>query len=186
MACRRLRRCTARRRRRAGCRRPIEARADVDIIVADRLTKAGRDFRRPAKLRAFVLARSTSATSMSMQPPAGVLSRAPGPFGHRWRNWRSLHGRLSRGMSRATADYHSGRKPEIVMGPAASGNSLGIQRYGSIGQYSRHCKGTRMEVLVADPLRPSVTRHQASVARRPSERSDYVVCLQSQMKARKI
>ncbi len=42
---------------------------------------------------------------------------------------------LSRGVSRATADYHAARKPEIIMGRQLAGSRLGIIGYGSIGRY---------------------------------------------------
>jgi len=41
---------------------------------------------------------------------------------------------LSRGISRATADYHAGKKPEIVLGRQLAGSRLGIIGYGSIGR----------------------------------------------------
>ena len=42
---------------------------------------------------------------------------------------------LSRGVSRATADYHAGRKPEVAMGRQLAGSRIGIIGYGSIGRY---------------------------------------------------
>ena len=60
---------------------------------------------------------------------------------------------LSRGISRATADYHAGRSPEVVMGRQLAGSRLGIIGYGSIGRYlAPIAKSLGMEVLVADPF----------------------------------
>jgi D-3-phosphoglycerate dehydrogenase len=86
---------------------------------------------------------------------------------------------LSRGISRATADYRSGRKPEVVMGRQLAGSRLGIIGYGSIGRYlAQAAKALGMEVLVADPF-ASVTdagMHHVSLEDLLAG-SDYVVCL---------
>ena len=60
---------------------------------------------------------------------------------------------LSRGVSRATADYHAGRAPDVVMGRQLAGSRIGIIGYGSIGRYlAPLAKALGMEVLVADPF----------------------------------
>jgi D-3-phosphoglycerate dehydrogenase len=86
---------------------------------------------------------------------------------------------LSRGISRSTADYHSGRMPEVVMGRQLAGSRLGIIGYGSIGRYlAPLAKALGMTVLVADPF---VTVDDAGIEHASLEdllgRSDYVVCL---------
>jgi D-3-phosphoglycerate dehydrogenase / 2-oxoglutarate reductase len=86
---------------------------------------------------------------------------------------------LSRGISRAAADYHAGRKPEIEMGRQLAGSRLGIIGYGSIGRYlARIAKVLGMEVVVADPF---ATVDDAAIQRLSLQdllsRSDYVVCL---------
>jgi D-3-phosphoglycerate dehydrogenase len=86
---------------------------------------------------------------------------------------------LSRGVSRATADYHSERKPEIIMGRQLAGSRLGIIGYGSIGRYLADiARVLGMEVLVADPF-ASVS--DAGIQHVPLDdllgRSDFVVCL---------
>jgi D-3-phosphoglycerate dehydrogenase / 2-oxoglutarate reductase len=86
---------------------------------------------------------------------------------------------LSRGVSRATAEYHAGRKPEIVMGRQLAGSSLGIIGYGSIGRYLAPLGiALGMEVLVADPF---ATVTDARIMQLSLEqllgRADYVVCL---------
>jgi D-3-phosphoglycerate dehydrogenase len=86
---------------------------------------------------------------------------------------------LSRGVSRATADYHEGREPEVVMGRQLAGSRLGIIGYGSIGRYlASLAKALGMEVLVADPF---VTINDADIGHVALDdllgRADYVVCL---------
>jgi D-3-phosphoglycerate dehydrogenase len=78
-----------------------------------------------------------------------------------------------------TADYRSGRKPEVVMGRQLAGSRLGIIGYGSIGRYlAQAAKALGMEVLVADPF-ASVSdagMHHISLEDLLAG-SDYVVCL---------
>jgi D-3-phosphoglycerate dehydrogenase len=86
---------------------------------------------------------------------------------------------LSRGVARATADYHSGRKPEIVMGRQLAGSCLGIIGYGSIGRYlAEIAKVLGMDVLIADPF---ATVSEQGLRHVPLDdllaRSDFVVCL---------
>src|SRR6185503_13467142 len=86
---------------------------------------------------------------------------------------------LSRGVSRATADYHSERKPEIVMGRQLAGSRLGIIGYGSIGRYlAQIARVLGMEVLIADPF---ATICEQGLRHVPLDellaRSDFVVCL---------
>jgi len=86
---------------------------------------------------------------------------------------------LSRGVSRATADYHAGRKPEVVMGRQLAGSRLGIIGYGSIGRaLADIAKVLGMEVSVADPF---VTIDDADISHLALDdllgRADYVVCL---------
>jgi D-3-phosphoglycerate dehydrogenase len=86
---------------------------------------------------------------------------------------------LSRGVSRATADYHAARKPEIIMGGQLAGSRLGIIGYGSIGRYlAEIAKALGMEVLIADPF-ASVSEQGLQHVPLDGllERSDFVVCL---------
>ena len=86
---------------------------------------------------------------------------------------------LSRGVSRTTADYQAGRKPEARMGRQLAGSKIGIIGYGSIGRYlAEIAKVMRMEVLVADPfadVSDSAIR-QVGLDELLAV-SDYVVCL---------
>jgi D-3-phosphoglycerate dehydrogenase / 2-oxoglutarate reductase len=161
----------------------IEAARDVDIIVADRLTEGpGEIFAGLPKLRAFVrCAVDIRNIDVDAASAAGVLVTRAGPGFVPSVAELALGFMvdLSRGMSRATADYHSGRKPEIVMGRQLAGSRLGIVGYGSIGQYlARIAKALGMEILVADPF---TTVSDSDIKHLSLEdvlrRSDYVVCL---------
>jgi D-3-phosphoglycerate dehydrogenase len=82
-------------------------------------------------------------------------------------------------VSRATADYHAGRAPDVVMGRQLAGSRIGIIGYGSIGRYlAPLAKALGMEVLVADPL---ATIDDPAIKHLPLEEmlagADYVVCL---------
>src|SRR5262245_37368958 len=161
----------------------IEAARDVDIIVADRLTAGpGGIFPALPKLRAFVrcavdirnidvAAASAAGVLVTRASPGFVPSVAELALGYMVD--------LSRGVSRATADYHAGRAPEVIMRRQLAGSRLGIIGYGSIGRYlAGLAKVLGMEVLVADPF---VTIDDASIQHLPLDdllnRSDYVVCL---------
>ena len=161
----------------------IEAARDVELIVADRLTEGpGEIFRRLPKLRAFVRcavdirnidveAASAAGVLVTRAGPGFVLSVAELAIGYLVD--------LSRGISRATADYHAGRAPEVVMGRQLAGSRLGIIGYGSIGRYlATIAKALGMDVLVADPF---ATVNDTEIKHLPLENllehSDYVVCL---------
>ncbi|WP_375776115.1 NAD(P)-dependent oxidoreductase [Bradyrhizobium sp. ma5] len=159
------------------------AAADVDIIVADRMTPGpGEIFPRLPKLRAFVrcavdirnidVAAASTAGVLVTQASAGfVQSVAELALG--------FMVDLSRGVSRATADYRAGRAPEVVMGRQLAGSTIGIIGYGSIGRYlAGIAKVLGMNVLVADPF---VMPDDAAIEHVPLDdllaRADYVVCL---------
>jgi len=163
--------------------RLIDAAHDVELIVADRLTEGpGEIFPRLPKLRAFVRcavdirnidveAASAAGVLVTRAGPGFVLSVAELAVGYLVD--------LSRGISRATADYHAGRQPEVVVGRQLAGNRLGIIGYGSIGRYlATIAKALGMDVLVADPF---ATVNDPEIKHVPLDRlleySDYVVCL---------
>jgi D-3-phosphoglycerate dehydrogenase / 2-oxoglutarate reductase len=161
----------------------IGAADDVDIIVADRLTEGpGEIFARLPKLRAFVrCAVDIRNIDVEAASAAGVLVTRAGPGFVQSVAELALGFMvdLSRGISRATADYHTGRKPEVMMGRQLAGSRLGIIGYGSIGRYlAPVAKSLGMAVLVADPF---VTLDDADIAHVSFEdllgRADYVVCL---------
>ena len=161
----------------------IDAARDVDIIVADRLTEGpGGIFPRLPKLRAFVrCAVDIRNIDVEAASAAGVLVTRAGPGFVQSVAEIALGFMvdLSRGISRATADYHAGRKPEVMMGRQLAGSRLGIIGYGSIGRYlAPVAKSLGMTVLVADPF---VTVDDADIEHVSLEdllgRADYVVCL---------
>jgi D-3-phosphoglycerate dehydrogenase / 2-oxoglutarate reductase len=161
----------------------IDAARDVDIIVADRLTEGpGEIFPRLPGLRAFVrCAVDIRNIDVEAASAAGVLVTRAGPGFVPSVTELALGFLvdLSRGVSRATAAYHSGRMPEVVMGKQLAGSRLGIIGYGSIGQnLAGVAKALGMEILVADPF---ATVSDASLKHVSLEdlleRSDYVVCL---------
>jgi D-3-phosphoglycerate dehydrogenase / 2-oxoglutarate reductase len=86
---------------------------------------------------------------------------------------------LSRGVSRATADYHAGRTPEVAMGRQLSGSRIGIIGYGSIGRYlAPLARALGMEVMVADPFAiPNDLTIQHVPLDELMTEADYVVCL---------
>ncbi|MEH2614244.1 hydroxyacid dehydrogenase [Bradyrhizobium sp. AZCC 1693] len=161
----------------------IEAANDVDIIVADRLTAGpGEIFPALPKLRAFVrCAVDIRNIDVGAASATGVLVTRAGPGFVQSVAELALGFMvdLSRGVSRATADYHSERKPEIIMGRQLAGSRLGIIGYGSIGRYlAQIAMVLGMEVLIADPF---ATVSEQGLQHVPLDdllvRSDFVVCL---------
>ena len=161
----------------------IEAARDVDMIVADRLTAGpGEIFPALPNLRAFVrCAVDIRNVDVAAASAAGVLVTRAGPGFVQSVAELALGYMvdLSRGVSRATADYHSQRKPEIIMGRQLAGSRLGIIGYGSIGRYLADiAKVLGMEVLIADPF---ATVGEQGLQHVPLDdllvRSDFVVCL---------
>ncbi|SDN59016.1 hydroxyacid dehydrogenase [Afipia sp. GAS231] len=161
----------------------IAAARDVDIIVADRLTAGPSEiFPRLPNLRAFVrCAVDIRNIDVGAASAAGVLVTQAGP-GFVQSVAELAIGfmvDLSRGVSRASADYHAGRKPAIVMGRQLAGSRLGIIGYGSIGRYlAGIAKVLGMEILVADPF---ATVDDAAIRHLPLDdllsQADFVVCL---------
>jgi D-3-phosphoglycerate dehydrogenase / 2-oxoglutarate reductase len=161
----------------------VSAARDVDIIVADRMTEGrGEIFPQLPDLRAFVrCAVDIRNIDVDAASEAGVLvTRAsPGFVPAVAELALGFMVDLSRGISRASADYHAGRKPEVVMGRQLSGSSIGIVGYGSIGRYlAPLAKTLGMQVMVADPF---VTIDDPDIKHIPLDdlmaRADYVVCL---------
>ena len=163
--------------------RLIEAAKDVDIIVADRVTEGrGEIFPHLPRLRAFVrCAVDIRNIDVAAASSAGVLvTRAsPGFVPAVAELALGFMVDLSRGVSRAIADYHEGRQPEVVMGRQLAGSRIGIIGYGSIGRYlASLAKALGIDVLVADPF---VTIDDADIKHVALDdllgRADYVVCL---------
>src|SRR3954466_13749922 len=161
----------------------VRAAQDVDIIVADRMTEGrGEIFAQLPRLRAFVrCAVDIRNVDVEAASNAGVLVTRAGP-GFVQSVAELAVGfmvDLSRGVSRATADYHSQRRPEIITGRQLAGSRLGIIGYGSIGRYlAEIARVLGMEILIADPF---ATVSEQGLQHVPLDdllvRSDFVVCL---------
>lgn len=161
----------------------VKAAQGVDIIVADRVTEGrGEIFPQLPKLRAMVrcavdirnidvAAASAVGVLVTRASPGFVPAVAELAIGYMVD--------LSRGVSRATADYHAGRMPEVRMGRQLAGSRIGIIGYGSIGRHlAPLAKVLGMEVMVADPF---ATVDDPAIEHLPLDdllaRADYVVCL---------
>lgn len=86
---------------------------------------------------------------------------------------------LSRGISRAAADYHADRMPEIKVGRQLSGSTVGIVGYGRIARdLAPLLAQMGMAVLIADPYAQVDDRRFRKL---PLDellaRADYVICL---------
>nr|WP_249786518.1 NAD(P)-dependent oxidoreductase [Bradyrhizobium sp. NBAIM16] len=161
----------------------VRAAKDADIIVADRMTEGrGEIFAQLPRLRAFVrCAVDIRNVDVDAASQAGVLVTRAGPGFVQAVAELALGFMvdLSRGVSRTTADYQAGRKPEARMGRQLAGSRIGIIGYGSIGRYlAEIAKVLRMEVLISDPF---VTVSDAAIRQVGLDEllaaSDYVVCL---------
>lgn len=160
----------------------IKAADNVDIIVADRLTAGpGEIFPALPNLRAFVrCAVDIRNIDVDAASAAGVLVTRAGPGFVQSVAELALGFMvdLSRGVSRATADYHAARKPEIIMGRQLAGSRLGIIGYGSIGRYlAGIARVLGMEILIADPFATVADPFQHVSLDDLLARADYVVCL---------
>src|ERR1700743_1390616 len=161
----------------------VAAASDVDIIVADRVTEGrGEIFPQLPKLRAMVrCAVDIRNIDVSAASKEGVLvTRAsPGFVPAVAELALGFMVDLSRGVSRASADFHAGRAPEVVMGRQLAGSRIGIVGYGSIGRYlAPLAKALGMEVLVADPfaIPNDLTIRHVPLDELMAE-ADHVVCL---------
>lgn len=86
---------------------------------------------------------------------------------------------LSRGVSRAAADYHAGRMPEIRVGRQLAGSTAGLIGYGRIARdLAQVLAHLGMTVLVADPYaQVDDSRFHKIALDELLSRADYVVCL---------
>ena len=161
----------------------IAAARDVDIIVADRLTEGPAGiFPKLPKLRAFVrCAVDIRNIDVAAASAAGVLVTRAGPgfVASVAELGIGFLVDLSRGMSRAAADYHAGQMPGVMMGRQLAGSVLGIIGYGSIGRYLADiAEALGMEILVADPHATVTAQGIRQVALEElMGHADYVVCL---------
>ncbi|MGQ0582295.1 MAG: hydroxyacid dehydrogenase [Reyranella sp.] len=161
----------------------IAAARDVDFIIADRSTPVpGEIFAALPKLRVVmrsavdirnidVAAASAAGVLVTHAEPGFVQSVVELTLG--------FLVDLSRGVSRATAAYHAGEKPEIRIGRQLSGSTVGIIGYGRISRDLAPLLATLgMTVLVSDPYAQIDDRRFAKL---PMDdllaRADYVICL---------
>lgn len=161
----------------------IAAARDADFIIADRSTAVpGEIFAALPRLRVVmrsavdirnidVAAASAAGVLVTHAEPGFVQSVVELTLG--------FLVDLSRGVSRATADYHAGRKPEIRVGRQLSGSTVGIIGYGRISRDLAPLLATLgMTVLVSDPYAQIDDRRFTKL---PMDdllaRADYVICL---------
>jgi D-3-phosphoglycerate dehydrogenase len=163
--------------------RLVAAAGGADLIIADRLTTGPAEvFPRLPRLSAFLRCAvdirniDTAAASRT-----GVLvTRAGAGFVASVTELAlGFLVDLSRGISRASADYHAGRAPEVRMGRQLSGSRIGIIGYGAIGRsLAQVAAQLGMQVLVSDPHARAEAPHLRQVGFETLMASaDYVVCL---------
>ena len=157
----------------------VEAGADCDLIVSYRQSPAPPAlFERLPRLVAFLrCAVDIRNIDVAAASRAGVLvTQASAGFAPAVSELViGLLVDLSRGISRAAAEYHGGRVPQARMGRELRGSTLGIIGHGAIGrEVARVARALGMRVLVNDPYVRDVeqTPLDALLAQ-----SDYVVPL---------
>ncbi len=156
---------------------------DVDLIIAERATEGPADvFAQLPNLRAFLrCAVDIRTIDVGAASRAGVLVTRTGPGIVRSMSELALGFLvdLSRGLSRSTADYRAGRKPEVRVGRQLSGSIVGLIGYGTVGRdLAPMLLGLGMTVLVADPyVAVDDPRFQQVDLGSLLKRADYVVCL---------
>ncbi len=161
----------------------VAAARDVDLIVADRATALpGGIFaglpRLKAVMRSAIDIRNIDVAAASA---AGVLvTHAEAGFVQSVVELTlGLLVDLSRGISRAAADYQAGRAPEIRVGRQLGGSTVGVIGYGRISRaLAPVLAALGVKVLVADPYAQVDDRR---FVKRPLEdvlaEADTVICL---------
>lgn len=160
-----------------------EAARGVDLILADRATPVPAEvfavlpglrvvMRSAVDIRNIDVAAASAAGVLVTQAEAGfvksVVELALGFLVD-----------LSRGISRAAAEYHAGRLPEIRVGRQLSGGTVGIIGYGRISRdLAPLLAALGMTVLVSDPYaQVDDRRFQKLPMDDLLARADYVICL---------
>lgn len=161
----------------------IAAARNVDFIIADRSTSVpGEIFAALPALR--VVMRSAvdiRNINVAAASAAGVLvtHAAPGFVKSVVELALGFLVDLSRGVSRAAADYHAGRMPDIRVGRQLSGSTVGIIGYGRISRdLAPLLAAMGMTVLVSDPY--AQVDDQRFIKLPMGDllaRADYVICL---------
>ena len=161
----------------------VAAAGEVDLIIADRATAVpGEVFAGLPKLR--VVMRSAidiRNIDVAAASQAGVLvTHAEAGFVKSVVELTlGFLVDLSRGISRATADYQAGRLPQIRTGRQLSGSTVGIIGYGRISRdLAPLLAALGMTVVVSDPY---AQLDDPRFVKLPLDdllaRADYVVCL---------
>ena len=157
----------------------IKAAADCDLIVSYRQSPGPASlFQRLTNLKAFLrcaidirnvdVAAASRAGVLVTQASAGfVTSVSELVIG--------LLVDLSRGITRSTIEYRSGRVPGARTGKELKGSTLGVIGYGAIGrEVARIARALGMRVLITDPYVNDVEQAPFDELLR---QSDYVVPL---------
>ncbi|MGE0313702.1 MAG: NAD(P)-dependent oxidoreductase [Lautropia sp.] len=161
----------------------IDAARDCELIVSYRKSEApARVFSSLPSLVAFsrcaidirnidVDAASANGVLVTQAGPGFVASVAEWTIG--------AMVDLSRGLGRASAEYHAGRVPAATMGRELYGATLGVIGYGRIARYlCRVALAFGMRVVVADPYaRVPGTRIRRLGLDEVLAEADYLVCL---------
>jgi len=161
----------------------VAAAQDVDLILADRLTTGpGEIFAQLPKLKAMLrCAVDIRNIDVEAASAAGVLvTRAtPGFVASVCELALGYLVDLSRGISRATTDYHAGRAPAAIMGRQLASSTLGLIGYGAIArQMAPLGLALGMKVLVTDPYAEVEDSRLSQVSLEDLlAGSDYVLCL---------
>ncbi|MGE0421821.1 MAG: NAD(P)-dependent oxidoreductase [Reyranellaceae bacterium] len=161
----------------------IAAAQDMDLVIVDRATPVpGTVFAGLPRLRALMrTAVDIRNIDVDAASAAGVLvtHAEPGFVQSVVELALGFLVDLSRGVSRATASYHAGEKPEIRVGRQLAGSTVGIIGYGRIARdLAPLLASIGMTVLVSDPY---AQVDDPRLIKLPMEdllgRADYVVCL---------
>jgi D-3-phosphoglycerate dehydrogenase len=161
----------------------VAASHGIDVIVADRLTPAPAEvFQKLSGLKAFcrgavdirnidVAAASAAGILVTRARPGFMTSVAELALGFMID--------LARGISRAAADYHAGRMPEVRVGRELAGATAGIVGYGAIAcRLAPMLAHLGMNVLISDPyVQVDDTRFEQVSFTDLLARSHYVICL---------
>lgn len=149
----------------------VRAAKDVDIIVADRMTEGrGEIFAQLPRLRAFVrCAVDIRNVDVEAASQAGVLVTRAGPGFVQAVAELALGFMvdLSRGVSRATADYQAGRKVEARMGRQLAGSRIAPSLTVAKGSATSTSMRITLAISASFLVRPTTSSASRSPTSRP-------------------